>query len=184
MPSVSYFEQSYQPSKMKSKACRQLFGPVDHEEVAATTKRLKDEMNDELLRRWNFNFETMTPLTGRWDWIDETKYTVSRQQEAAAPLSASTRLCPIPSVQEPTCRPQSILGSNNGPTCYPNLSISSISSSSNDSIICDNQMASSQSSRIVIQEAAGQPAIRSSRKRQLLITSKSLRSTLLPTDFC
>ncbi|XP_057231229.1 cyclin-dependent kinase inhibitor 1 [Malurus melanocephalus] len=51
-----------------SKVCRNLFGPVDHEQLQ---NDFEDEMRQQLeeaQQRWNFNFETETPLDGPFKW--------------------------------------------------------------------------------------------------------------------
>lgn len=52
----------------KSKVCRCLFGSVDHDELR---KDLDIELNRQRKmgeRRWNFNFDSETPLEGRYEW--------------------------------------------------------------------------------------------------------------------
>lgn len=72
-------------SMTSSRVCRQLFGPVDHEKVAIVTRRLQDEQSEELKRRWNFDFTSMTPCSGRWDWAPMN--TVSENKSAPSPSS-------------------------------------------------------------------------------------------------
>lgn len=72
-------------SMTSSRVCRQLFGPVDHEKVATVTRRLQDEQSEELKRRWNFDFTSMTPCSGRWDWVFMD--TVSEKKSAPSPSS-------------------------------------------------------------------------------------------------
>uniref|UniRef100_A0A674GD61 Serine and arginine rich splicing factor 3 n=1 Tax=Taeniopygia guttata TaxID=59729 RepID=A0A674GD61_TAEGU len=51
-----------------SKACRNLFGPVDHEQLQRDFEdKIKQEL-EEAQHRWNFNFETETPLEGPFKW--------------------------------------------------------------------------------------------------------------------
>lgn len=51
-----------------SSVCRQLFGPVDHEQMRADLLRERKKLCDENTRTWNFDFENEIPLPGRYDW--------------------------------------------------------------------------------------------------------------------
>ncbi|XP_031461619.1 cyclin-dependent kinase inhibitor 1 [Phasianus colchicus] len=51
-----------------SKVCRNLFGPVDHEQIQNDFEELLRQQLEEAQRRWNFNFETETPLEGHFKW--------------------------------------------------------------------------------------------------------------------
>ncbi|KAM6295227.1 cyclin-dependent kinase inhibitor 1 [Aegotheles albertisi] len=51
-----------------SKACRNLFGPVDHHQLQNDFEDLMRQHLDEAQQRWNFNFETETPLEGHFKW--------------------------------------------------------------------------------------------------------------------
>lgn len=48
--------------------CRQLFGPVNHEQMRADLLREKRKLCDENTRAWNFDFENGIPLVGRYVW--------------------------------------------------------------------------------------------------------------------
>lgn len=48
--------------------CRQLFGPVNHEDIRADLLREKKKLCDENTRTWNFDFENGIPLAGRYVW--------------------------------------------------------------------------------------------------------------------
>lgn len=48
----------------KSKACRNLFGPVDHSEVKRSTTASLASIYEADMTRWNFNFRDCTPLSG------------------------------------------------------------------------------------------------------------------------
>lgn len=48
--------------------CRNLFGPVDHEQLKADLLREKEEIIKEDTRKWNFDFENDIPLLGRYLW--------------------------------------------------------------------------------------------------------------------
>ncbi|XP_029354796.1 cyclin dependent kinase inhibitor 1Ca [Echeneis naucrates] len=49
-------------------ACRSLFGPVDHEQLRKELRQRLREMEEQDSRRWNFDFHTNTPLSGRFEW--------------------------------------------------------------------------------------------------------------------
>lgn len=48
--------------------CRQLFGPVNHEQLRADLLRERKKMCDENTETWNFDFENGVPLVGRYVW--------------------------------------------------------------------------------------------------------------------
>ncbi|KAM9366882.1 cyclin dependent kinase inhibitor 1Ca [Symphorus nematophorus] len=54
--------------KRRESVCRSLFGPVDHDQLRRDLKQRLKEINEQDSRRWNFNFETDTPLPGRFQW--------------------------------------------------------------------------------------------------------------------
>ncbi|GAB0199929.1 cyclin-dependent kinase inhibitor 1 [Grus japonensis] len=51
-----------------SKVCRNLFGPVDHHQLQNDSEKLLKQHLEEAQQRWNFNFETETPLEGQFKW--------------------------------------------------------------------------------------------------------------------
>nr|XP_025967670.1 cyclin-dependent kinase inhibitor 1 [Dromaius novaehollandiae] len=51
-----------------SKVCRNLFGPVDHHQLQNDFQDLLRRQLEEAQHRWNFDFETDTPLEGRFKW--------------------------------------------------------------------------------------------------------------------
>lgn len=51
-----------------SKACRNLFGPVDHQQLQQDFEDKMRQQLEEAQQRWNFNFETETPLEGQFKW--------------------------------------------------------------------------------------------------------------------
>lgn len=55
-------------SPCSSKACRNLFGPVDHEQLQQDFEDKMKQQLEEAQQRWNFNFETETPLEGPFKW--------------------------------------------------------------------------------------------------------------------
>lgn len=48
--------------------CRQLFGPVNHEQLRADLLREKKKLCDENTQKWNFDFENGVPLVGKYVW--------------------------------------------------------------------------------------------------------------------
>ncbi|NP_001081788.1 Xicl protein [Xenopus laevis] len=49
-------------------ACRNLFGPIDHDELRSELKRQLKEIQASDCQRWNFDFESGTPLKGTFCW--------------------------------------------------------------------------------------------------------------------
>lgn len=56
------------PLHRRTSVCRNLFGPVDHEELSQEMKSKLREISERDQQRWNFNFETNTPLGGDYEW--------------------------------------------------------------------------------------------------------------------
>ncbi|XP_063153730.1 cyclin-dependent kinase inhibitor 1 [Candoia aspera] len=56
-----------QPSCSR-KLCRNLFGPVDHEQLQKDFQSLMKIQLEEAQQKWNFDFETETPLEGNYKW--------------------------------------------------------------------------------------------------------------------
>ncbi|XP_038610686.1 cyclin-dependent kinase inhibitor 1B [Tachyglossus aculeatus] len=52
----------------KPSACRNLFGPVDHAELARDLRRHCRDLAEACRRRWNFDFRRHRPLDGRYEW--------------------------------------------------------------------------------------------------------------------
>ncbi|XP_006125354.1 cyclin-dependent kinase inhibitor 1 isoform X2 [Pelodiscus sinensis] len=50
------------------KLCRNLFGPVDHEQLQNDFQDLMRRHLEEAQHRWNFDFEMETPLEGEFKW--------------------------------------------------------------------------------------------------------------------
>ncbi|KFQ40916.1 Cyclin-dependent kinase inhibitor 1, partial [Mesitornis unicolor] len=51
-----------------SKVCRNLFGPVEHQQLEEDLASLVRQHLEEAQQRWNFDFETETPLEGPFKW--------------------------------------------------------------------------------------------------------------------
>ncbi|GAB0177313.1 cyclin-dependent kinase inhibitor 1B [Grus japonensis] len=52
----------------KPSACRNLFGPVNNEELNRDLKKHFQEMEEAYQRKWNFDFQNHKPLEGRYEW--------------------------------------------------------------------------------------------------------------------
>ncbi|KAJ7329419.1 hypothetical protein JRQ81_015593 [Phrynocephalus forsythii] len=52
----------------KPSACRNLFGPVDHEELARELQKHSRDLEEASRRKWNFDFHRYQPLEGRYEW--------------------------------------------------------------------------------------------------------------------
>ncbi|XP_074853911.1 cyclin-dependent kinase inhibitor 1C [Carettochelys insculpta] len=62
------------PLHARTGVCRNLFGPVDHEELSRELKSKLREISEDDQRRWDYNFQTDTPLAGpgrlQWEELD------------------------------------------------------------------------------------------------------------------
>ncbi|XP_034031480.1 cyclin-dependent kinase inhibitor 1C [Thalassophryne amazonica] len=56
------------PLHRRTSVCRNLFGPVDHDELDQDMKDQLWEISERDEQRWNFNFKANTPLDGNYDW--------------------------------------------------------------------------------------------------------------------
>ncbi|KAJ7379315.1 hypothetical protein OS493_017828 [Desmophyllum pertusum] len=77
--------------------CRQLFGPVNHEQMRADLLRERKKLCDENTRRWNFDFENGIPLVGSYVWERlcsnlTRERPVSRLPDCVAETGTSERL--------------------------------------------------------------------------------------------
>lgn len=64
------------PLLARTKVCRNLFGPVDHEELNCEMKRRLQEISERDQSLWNFNFEENMPLPGNYEWEEIAVSTV------------------------------------------------------------------------------------------------------------
>ncbi|XP_031139166.1 cyclin-dependent kinase inhibitor 1C-like [Sander lucioperca] len=64
------------PVHRRTSVCRNLFGPVDHDELNREMKAKLREISERDQQRWNFNFEDNTPVDGDYEWeevpVDKT----------------------------------------------------------------------------------------------------------------
>ncbi|KAG5270658.1 hypothetical protein AALO_G00195100 [Alosa alosa] len=58
------------PLHARTGVCRNLFGPVDHDELSVELRGKLGEIIERDQRRWNFNFKEDTPLPGHYAWED------------------------------------------------------------------------------------------------------------------
>lgn len=56
------------PLHKRTSVCRNLFGPVDHDELNREMKSKLREISERDQQRWNFNFEANRPLEGDYQW--------------------------------------------------------------------------------------------------------------------
>lgn len=56
------------PLQKRTSVCRNLFGPVDHDELHREMKSKLREISERDQERWNFNFEANSPLDGLYEW--------------------------------------------------------------------------------------------------------------------
>lgn len=72
--------------RRRDSVCRSLFGPVDHEQLRRDLKLRLKEIAEEDSRRWNFNFQTDTPLPGRFEWEEIPTDRAAALYQDSAPL--------------------------------------------------------------------------------------------------
>lgn len=60
----------------KPSACRNLFGPVNHEELTRDLEKYCRDMEEASQRKWNFDFQNHRPLPGRYEWQEVEKGSV------------------------------------------------------------------------------------------------------------
>ncbi|XP_056137665.1 cyclin-dependent kinase inhibitor 1C-like [Lampris incognitus] len=61
------------PLHARTGVCRNLFGPVDHDELHREMKDKLREIADMDRQRWNFNFEADSPLEGDYKWEESPR---------------------------------------------------------------------------------------------------------------
>ncbi|CAL8375924.1 unnamed protein product [Arctogadus glacialis] len=60
------------PLHARTGACRNLFGPIDHDELNRDMKSKLREISERDQQRWNFNFEANSPLVGNYQWVESS----------------------------------------------------------------------------------------------------------------
>lgn len=72
------------PLHRRTSVCRNLFGPVDHDELNRDMKAKMREISEHSQQRWNFDFDTHTPLDGDYQWEEvEVERTPAFYRESA-----------------------------------------------------------------------------------------------------
>lgn len=84
------------PSRRAESVRRSLFGPVDHEQLRRELRQRLKEMSEQDSRRWNFNFQTDTPLDGRFQWeeVPPDSAAALYQESADPPGTTTATVCP------------------------------------------------------------------------------------------
>ncbi|XP_047437019.1 cyclin-dependent kinase inhibitor 1Ca [Mugil cephalus] len=78
------------PIRCRESVCRNLFGPVDHDQLRRDLKQKLNEIAEEDSRRWNFNFQREAPLPGRFQWEEmPADCAAPFYQESAQPEDAA-----------------------------------------------------------------------------------------------
>lgn len=67
-PKDTHQAREMDSTRRRQTVCRSLFGPVDHDQLRRDLKLRVMEIVDQDRRRWNFDFQTETPLPGRFQW--------------------------------------------------------------------------------------------------------------------
>lgn len=81
------------PVRRRESVCRSLFGPVDHDQLRRELKLKLKEISEQDSRRWNFNFQTETPLPGRFQWEEiPSDSAAALYQESNSNTEADDRL--------------------------------------------------------------------------------------------
>ncbi|EQB78982.1 cyclin-dependent kinase inhibitor 1B [Camelus ferus] len=57
----------------KPSACRNLFGPVNHEELTRDLEKHCRDMEEANQLKWNFDFQNHKPLEGKYEWQEVEK---------------------------------------------------------------------------------------------------------------
>ncbi|XP_009077219.1 PREDICTED: cyclin-dependent kinase inhibitor 1 [Acanthisitta chloris] len=70
-----------------TRVCRNLFGPVDHQQLQNDLEVMLRQNLEEAKQRWNFDFETETPLEGPFTW--ECIYLSEKPQEVHSLVTGS-----------------------------------------------------------------------------------------------
>lgn len=92
------------PLHARTGVCRNLFGPVDHDELNREMKSKLREISERDQRRWNFNFERDEPLLGEYEWEESPVETSPAFYHESVQIGRSRIVLPVkPSVDS---RPQ------------------------------------------------------------------------------
>ncbi|XP_062859877.1 cyclin-dependent kinase inhibitor 1C [Trichomycterus rosablanca] len=69
-------------ARMRTRVCRNLFGPVDHDELRQEIESKLREISERDEKRWNFNFSSGTPLDGDYEWEEASETSPGFYQES------------------------------------------------------------------------------------------------------
>ena len=86
------------PVMSKTKVCRRLFGEVDHGELKRVLEESKAVMFKQQAEKWNFDYQTETPMRGRYDW-----QRVMRGDENVPKAYALVGMTPMSTVTDAQC---------------------------------------------------------------------------------
>lgn len=89
------------PLHRRTSVCRNLFGPVDHDELSRDMKAKLREISEQSQQRWNFDFDAHTPLDGDYQWEEVEAERSPAFYRESADRSRSTPLSRQPSSEEP-----------------------------------------------------------------------------------
>lgn len=79
------------PVRRRESVCRSLFGPVDREQLRRDLKQRLKEISEQDSRRWNFNFQTETPLPGRFQWEEIPSASAAALYQESTDASVTVR---------------------------------------------------------------------------------------------
>nr|XP_061812485.1 cyclin-dependent kinase inhibitor 1B-like [Nerophis lumbriciformis] len=75
------------PLHKRTGVCRNLFGPVDHDELSREMNIKLREISERDRQRWNFNFEENTPLDGDYQWVEVSSDNIPAFYQGSSQLS-------------------------------------------------------------------------------------------------
>uniref|UniRef100_A0A3Q4AC00 Cyclin-dependent kinase inhibitor 1C n=1 Tax=Mola mola TaxID=94237 RepID=A0A3Q4AC00_MOLML len=94
------------PLHKRTSVCRNLFGPVDHDELSQDMKAKLREISECDQQRWNFDFEANTPLDGDYKWEEVPVESTPAFYQESVQIDR-TRMPATPAKQTPS--PDSVL---------------------------------------------------------------------------
>lgn len=163
------------PLHARTGICRNLFGPVDHDELNRDMKSKLREISYRDQRKWNFNFEAEVPLSGDYVW-EETPVDTSPVFYQDSVLVGRARIVVTPV------------------NVKPDVDVILLDSSSRDvSPHCDDRLTSSKSNTPRLTEVnqeicavklnSGKPTRKQVQCVRCKITTTTDTTTTLATDF-
>lgn len=145
------------PEQPKPSACRTLFGPVDHEELARDLKGHLREMEEAASAKWGFDFANHTPLVnGRLQWelvdcrdVPDFYHRPPRRVKRSCPATGRNHVdlngnhsCSGDTDKQPEERPMECMeqcaGMRKRPACHDNSAQTKRSHTSSEEISCPN----------------------------------------------